>query len=78
MPDPVQKDKIFFDHIGQIILNAILQGVIIGSRETNSDTIQVSVDKVSVAASQEVVTHARYRLAEIRQEILSDNSAGIF
>jgi hypothetical protein len=67
-----ESDQVLYDHIGQIVHTAILQGIIVGSRETGSQVIREQADEITVKATKEVIQHLKARINQVRKREQSE------
>ena len=68
MSDQKSNDELLYDHVGQIVHTAVLQGIIVGSRESGSEIIRQSADDISDKATKEILNHLRIRVQYVRDE----------
>ena len=61
-------DDLLYDHVGQIVATAVLQGIIVGSRESGSGVIRNASDEISKKATEEILQHLRIRIQGVREE----------
>lgn len=78
MSDLHINEEVFFDHIGQIVMSSVLQGVIVGSRNYDSSVVNNSVDEIATRATSEIVKHMKIKLHLIREEIARSHSVKVF
>lgn len=63
-----QLDQVLYDHVGQIVATAVLQGIIVGSRENGSAVIRTQSDEITKKATEEILAHLRERIQRVREE----------
>jgi len=61
--------QVLYDHVGQIIATAVLQGIIVGSRESGSAIIRNQSDEITKKTTEEILQHLRIELQRVREEV---------